>query len=131
MAKDVFSDKRKLETLEAIVHPEVRIAVENAKAEYKNKKQKFLFYDVPLLFEKNMEKSFELIVMVTSTLENQMDRIKKRNKWTDQEIKNRVAAQLSPADKESKAHVLIHNDKDLTQLEDEAKKFLKWLESIY
>lgn len=130
LARDVFSDGKKLEILESIIHPEVRIAVEKNKTDYKLKNQKYLFYDVPLLFEKGMEKSFDLVVMVTTTVENQIKRIKFRNKWTDAEIKNRLAAQLSPSEKESKAHILIHNDSDLPQLENETLKFLEWLKTI-
>jgi dephospho-CoA kinase len=130
MAQQVFSDKSKLEILESIIHPEVRAAIEKLKLEYKSKNQKYLFYDVPLLFEKKMEKSFDLVVMITTTSENQINRIKFRNKWTEGEIQKRLAAQLSPADKEARAHILIHNDGDRTQLAFEAEKFLEWLKTI-
>lgn len=130
MASIVFSDKSKLEILESIIHPEIRISIELLKNEYKLKKLKFLFYDVPLLFEKNMEKTFDLVVMVTSTVENQIKRIKQRNKWTEEEVSKRLAAQLSPAEKESKAHILIYNDGDLDNLKLEAAKFLNWLNTV-
>lgn len=130
MAKLVFSDKSKLEKLESIVHPEIQLSVEKNKTEYKIRNQKYLFYDVPLLFEKNMEKSFDLVVMITCTPENQIRRIKYRNNWTDEEIKRRLSAQLPLSVKESRAHILIHNDGLLEDLEKEATLFLNWLESL-
>jgi dephospho-CoA kinase len=130
LAKVVFSSKEKLEKLESIIHPEVRLAVESHKNDHKQKKTKYLFYDVPLLFEKNMEKTFDLVVLVTSNQENQIKRIKLRNKWSDEEIKKRLAAQLPLSEKESRAHILINNDGDLDQLKSEAKKFLEWLNTL-
>lgn len=130
LAQVVFSDKKKLEKLELITHPEVRMAVEKAKDEHKKNKQRYLFYDVPLLFEKNMEKSFDLVVMVTCSVENQIKRIKSRSQWPDEEIQKRLAAQLPLSEKESRSHVLINNDGDLVELENEVERFVGWLESL-
>lgn len=130
LAKVVFTDKAKLEKLELIIHPEVRTTVENAKIEHAKNNHKFLFYDVPLLFEKKMEKSFDLVLMITCSPENQIQRIKARSNWSEQEIKNRLAAQLPLSEKESRAHVLINNDGSLDDLHAEATKFLLWLETI-
>lgn len=130
LAKIVFSDRQKLEKLESISHPEVRLAVENAKDEHKKNNQKYLFYDVPLLFEKNMEKSFDLVVMVTCSVENQIKRIKSRNNWSDEEIQKRLAAQMPISQKETKAHVLINNNGDLKDLSSEVEGFVLWLESV-
>ena len=96
----------------------------------KNNHQKYLFYDVPLLFEKNMEKSFDLVVMVTCSVENQLKRIKSRNNWSDEEIQRRLAAQMPVSQKEIKAHVLINNDGDLADLSTEVDGFVLWLESV-
>lgn len=85
---------------------------------------------MPLLFEKNMDKSFDLVVMVTCTPENQIKRIKARNSWSDEEIRKRLAAQLPLSIKESRAHVLINNDSDKAQLQIEVDKFIVWLETL-
>ncbi|MBL7545187.1 MAG: dephospho-CoA kinase [Bdellovibrionaceae bacterium] len=131
LANVVFSDKVKLEKLEAIIHPEIRITVEKIKTEQRDLNRKFLFYDVPLLFEKKMEKTFDLVVMVTCRIETQIKRIKQRNsQWSDEDIRNRLAAQLPLEEKESKAHVVINNDGDKNQLQQETEKFLSWLETI-
>lgn len=130
LAKIVFSERAQLEKLESITHPEVRLAVEKAKDEHKKNNQKYLFYDVPLLFEKKMEKSFDLVVMVTCSVENQIKRIKSRNSWSDQEIQKRLAAQMPVSHKETKAHILINNNGDLAALSSEVEGFLSWLESV-
>tara|TARA_B110001454_G_scaffold219111_1_gene250039 strand:- start:43837 stop:44478 length:642 start_codon:yes stop_codon:yes gene_type:complete len=129
LAKIVFSDRQKLEKLESISHPEVQLVVEKSKDEHRKNNKKYLFYDVPLLFEKNMEKSFDLVVLVTCTVENQIKRIKARNNWSDEEIQKRLAAQLPLSEKESKAHVLISNNGDLSQLSLEVDRFIAWLKS--
>lgn len=130
LSEIVFSDKKKLEKLELFIHPEIRIAVDKEKAEHKKNNQKYLFYDVPLLFEKNMDKAFDLVVMVTCSPENQMKRIKARNAWSDAEIQKRLAAQLPLSQKEARAHVVIKNDGDKVQLQAEVDKFILWLDAL-
>lgn len=130
LAKVVFSDKSKLEALENIIHPAIRDSVEKIKTMEAKNKRKFLFYDVPLLFEKNMEKSFDLVVMVTCSPETQIKRIKARNKWSDDEISKRLSAQIPLQEKETKAHLVIDNNGSLGHLKIEAHKLLEWLETI-
>ena len=108
----------------------MRLAVEKAKDENKRNNQKYLFYDVQLLFEKKMETSFDLVVLVTCNIENQIKRIKSRNNWSDDEIRKRLAAQMPISQKETKAHVLIDNNGDLKDLSREVDGFVVWLESV-
>ena len=77
-----------------------------------------------------MEKSFDLVVMVTCSPEVQIKRIKARNNWSDEEIQKRLSAQLPLKIKESRAHVLINNDGDMPQLRTEVDKFIVWLEAL-
>ena len=42
LAKIVFSDKKKREFLESIIHPEVRFVIEESKTEYRKNNEKYL-----------------------------------------------------------------------------------------
>lgn len=117
MAKEVFVDPQKLSQLESIIHPLVKAKVAELKKKCEEKNEKLVFYDVPLLFEKKLEKEFDKIVVVSSTLELQKQRMKNRNHWDEEEIQRRLSNQLSLKYKESGADFVIHNKGSVEELE--------------
>ncbi len=127
LAKIVFDDQMALEKLERIVHPIVRMLTETTKKKLSVEGETCAFYDVPLLFEKNMEALFDLLVVVVSEEHAQVERLKKRNAWSEQEIKKRIARQLPLADKKTKAHFVVVNDGSLEDLEAQVDKLLEFL----
>jgi dephospho-CoA kinase len=60
----VFADRSKLTLLESLIHPEVRKLALERKTQLANQGLKLAFYDVPLLFEKQMESLFDHITVV-------------------------------------------------------------------
>ncbi len=128
LSKTVFKDKEKLSILESILHPKVKERVIELR---KNLKTKVAFYDVPLLFEKNMERSFDYIITVGSSKEIQKERIKKRNKkWSEAEIDDRIKNQLSIEYKRVNSDFYISNDSSLDDLKIKSKKVLDRLLGI-
>lgn len=75
----VFNHKQKLLQLEQILHPLIQAEVKTRKLFYQNQKQKICFYDVPLLFEKNLVDQFDKIVLVYAPLSIQISRIMQRD----------------------------------------------------
>lgn len=84
------------------------------------KDQKYLIYDVPLLFEKKMEKKFDLIVVVYCPRSIQKERLMKRDNITEELAEKMLDAQVDIEEKKKKADYFIDN----TQL-DEAQVHLK------
>ncbi len=127
MSQEVFSKPESLAKLESIVHPLVKVAVENEKDAERLKGATLVFYDVPLLYEKNIS-GFDAVIVVTSRAETQQQRIQKRNLWSADEIKNRLKNQLPLASKIQKADYVIHNDSDLEALKLAVEKVLRALQ---
>lgn len=121
----VFQDKKKLETLEMMIHPKVRDEVARLRVLLENKGVKAAFYDVPLLFEKNMEPMFNHILVVSASEPIRRERLRARMKISDDEITARFATQISPEIKEGKASAVIRNDGDHAALVAEVKKALQ------
>lgn len=113
----VFSNPEKRAELESILHPQVRAEVARRKSVLASSEETAGFYEVPLLFEKNMESQFDAILVVTASRENRMARLRRRTGLSVAEIEERWKAQWPPELKESRATVLIRNDGDLAQLE--------------
>lgn len=130
LALRVFSSPADLLDLEQIIHPEVQNKVLSEKENFMKLGYKRCFYDVPLLFEKKLEGQFDAIVLVYSSLLNRKQRIQKRNNWSSQEIEQRINAQIPLEEKIALSDFVIHNDKDLTSLEDEVKRLFYFLDKL-
>ncbi len=106
----VFRDSRARMDLEAIVHPLVQAEVERLKQEYTQKGHRVIFYDVPLLFEKKLEKNFDAVILVASDEKLQRERLKSRDGLDAFEIENRIRSQWPMKKKEEKAQFIIRNN---------------------
>ncbi len=126
MALKVFKDPASLSELEGLIHPLVKVEVERQKELEKKKGSKFLFYDVPLLYEKNIS-GFDSVVVVASSYENQKVRIRGRNRWSEEEINNRLKNQLPLSQKVQKADHVIYNDGTMGELKVQVEKILDLL----
>tara|TARA_B110000444_G_C18601376_1_gene483274 strand:+ start:21 stop:587 length:567 start_codon:yes stop_codon:yes gene_type:complete len=60
----ILKNKKTLSKLEKIIHPNVRRKM--LLFLKKNKKKKFLFFEIPLLIESNLTKYFDLIIFIRS-----------------------------------------------------------------
>ena len=127
MAEIVFGDSKKLLILESLIHPEVQKEVQRLKAEFENNGHKLAFYDVPLLFEKKLNNQFDKIAVVTCRPEQQRDRMRNRNHFSEQEINSRLAAQIPLMEKEKNADFIIRNEGSIQDLEKEVEKFISQL----
>lgn len=102
----VFSETAELKWLEALLHPLVRKrwqekAAENADIPW--------IVEVPLLFEKNLEKHFDITVCVSTSIENQLAR-RQAMGLTENQIMARIALQLPLREKILRADFVISND---------------------
>lgn len=52
-------------------------------------------FDAPLLIEKNLQDEFRPVVVVTCSIETQIKRMKTRNGFSEEEARQRIAAQVS------------------------------------
>jgi len=127
LGRVVFGHPEKLAQLEDIIHPLVRDEVAKSKATLRTQGCAAAFYDVPLLFEKNMQKDFDHILVVSAPLELRKTRIQSRSQLTLEEIEERNSRHLPPAMKEKAASAVIHNSGALENLRQEILVALKKL----
>jgi dephospho-CoA kinase len=110
LGKIVFSDKRKLEALNRMVHPfvyqEWHRQVEKIT---QSNKRAIIIADVPLLFEGRMQHLFDVTILVLIEPEEQIRRLIRRNKITEAEARKRLASQLPIKEKVALADIVIDN----------------------
>ncbi len=125
LAKLVFGRPDLLLQLEQLIHPQVQKIVGIEKKKCLDRGDSVCFYDVPLLFEKNLQGQFDKVVCVVCSLALQKQRMKSRNHWSDAEIDHRLKAQL-PLDQKAKlSDFVIDNSGTLQQLEQQVQKMLQ------
>lgn len=113
----VFSDRSKLALLESIIHPRVRRRAQELRDELAAEGREVAFYDVPLLFEKNMKGLFDRTVVVACSPETQLRRLILRDGFPEEEAKRRVASQIPIAEKTKLADDVIRNEGGMDELE--------------
>lgn len=115
MAAVVFPDPAALGRLEAILHPRVRAAW---KARVAQPVPENWIVEIPLLFEKGLEKEFDFTVCVASDPAVQAQRLASRG-LPPQEAAQRIARQLPLAQKIERADFVITNNGSLAFLHDQ------------
>ena len=84
---------------------------------------------IPLLFEVQWEKDYDIIVCVLSSREKQIERMMSLRGYSREEAEARLAAQMDPAIKAAKSDYVILNDSSDEDLKVEARKFVEYLVS--
>lgn len=109
-----FSDPTKRKRLEQIIHPRVLEEQKRILEELRSHDPSCIaMVDVPLLFEVNLEDSFETIILVYAPPEIQIERLIKRNHFTREGAEKRLQAQMPIDEKLVRSHFIIHNDGSL------------------
>ncbi|WP_374075050.1 dephospho-CoA kinase [Bdellovibrio bacteriovorus] len=130
LGQHVFGHPELLHRLEAILHPLVREETRRRRRVLEGMNETLAIYDVPLLFETKAQDQFDGIVVVSATKEQQKERLRRRNKWTEDEIDMRIASQIPIQFKEQEADFVLHNNRDEQHLLKEVDRLLAWLETL-
>ncbi len=103
----VFSDPKKLDALESILHPAVREEIEREFNQVKSKPSyRFFVAEIPLLYEAKMEHEFDTVIAV----------IADERYASPDDFEKRLSRQLPSHTKAQKADFVIQNNGDLTSL---------------
>jgi dephospho-CoA kinase len=109
LADVVFADPSRLRQLEAIIHPEVARLLAESVEPYRDTDD-VIVYAVPLLAERGMAEGFDVVVVVVADVDRRIERLMRDRSMTAEEVRARVAAQLSDEERARVADVLLDND---------------------
>ena len=123
MASTVFQDEAARKRLEAIIHPRVRTVWEKQIDQWREQKWPVGVVVIPLLFEVDLQDSFDAVLCVACTANTQRARLRERN-WDDAQITARIAAQMDIAQKIDLADHVLWNEGAPELLMDQMKEIL-------
>ena len=109
LAALVFTDPAARRDLEAIVHPIVRGRTD-AWFDALATRHAFAVADIPLLYETGRERDFHEVIVTACDPETQVRRVMGRDSITEQDARQRIAAQLSTEEKVRRADHVITTD---------------------
>ena len=125
LGKIIFSVGWKKIKLENILHKRIFAKIEEFYKE--NEKENYVFVSIPLLFETNQENSFDKIIFISSDYDVRLNRLIKRNGYTQQYAKVRIASQMKEEEKIKKSDYIIYNNSDLVSLRKQTEAVLSQL----
>ena len=126
MSEIVFENQEKLKKLNEIMHPEILKKMWDEVEELK-KNHKIIVVDVPLLFEINMEKEVDKILLIYASKEIQLKRIMERDCRSREEAIKIINSQIPLYKKREKSDYIIQNNDSLEKLEKNLDKIVQKL----
>ncbi|MBL0848731.1 MAG: dephospho-CoA kinase [Candidatus Liberibacter ctenarytainae] len=124
LLEELKKSPKKIDVLEKIVHPMVRIYEQKILNELLHRGEKMVFFDTPLIFEKNKVSFFDAIVVVTCSFETQFQRVLSRKKHTKESFLFILSNQMSDKEKISRADYIIDTEDPIEKIEIEIRKIL-------
>ncbi|MEZ5276178.1 MAG: dephospho-CoA kinase [Opitutaceae bacterium] len=115
----VFADRSRLAVLEEILHPRVS---DRWQGRIRGEPDRHHVVEIPLLFEKNLQKWFDFTICVACDRRTQLERLGRRG-MTAEEADQRIAAQLPLSRKIDLADCVLLNSGTLPFLSDQ----IDWL----
>jgi dephospho-CoA kinase len=121
MAALAFSDPDARRRLEAVVHPEVaRLLAEELQRHLDG--DDVVVYSVPLLVERNLGAMMDVVVTVSAGADDRVRRLAADRGMDESQVRERMAAQVSDAEREAAADVVLRNDGSLAELEEQVQR---------
>ena len=114
----VFSDAAELEQLNAIVHPEVERMRAALVDHARQRGDRLVVCDIPLLFERRMTDTFDRIVLVDAPRPVRLERLVRERALKETEAMDMIVAQMPAELKRARADFIIENDSTLTHLDE-------------
>lgn len=109
LAAIIFNDEDKKEILNAILHPLIFEEVDRLLELYRHEEEALVFVDVPLLFEIGRNNYYDEDWLVYTKPELQLERLIKRNAYSQEEAKARINSQMPIDSKIELADIIIDN----------------------
>jgi len=108
ISDEIFSNKVKKNNLEKFIHKEVRISRNLFIKKHKNKKNKIIFFDIPLLFEAKLTHICHYIILFYAPKKIKIERALKRKNINKKIITKILKNQIDDKTKKKKSDYIIN-----------------------
>jgi len=119
----VISDQKNIKKITKIIHPEIRLKMNNFIK--KNRNKKFVVLDIPLIMENKINRKNDVLIFVDASKKEIHKRLRKRSNFNPEILKKLKKLQLSIEIKKKKADFIIKNNFKNKSLKKNVKKVIK------
>jgi len=131
LAAFVFSDPRKRDLLNQIIHPRIKEEMNRRAKEIGQKDPgAIVVIDAALLVELGDHQEMDKLIVVTSTERQQIERLKEREGACEEEARNILSSQMALEEKLKVADFVIRNEGSLEETRRVAKEVFQELKRI-
>jgi dephospho-CoA kinase len=123
----IFNHQEERMVLNGIVHPAVRERMNEKKVAAKERGENMVVMDIPLLFESKLTDLVEKIILVYVDEDVQLERLMKRNHYTEAEAMARIRSQMPLIEKKKRSDFIIDNNGSLEQTQKQLNAILNRL----
>ena len=121
----IFDKPDARKTLESIIHPRVRALAEQRVREHTAAGYTVIVYEVPLLFEGNLQEWLRPVILVACDVATQRQRLQQRDRLGTAEAQKHIDAQMSLEEKRRLADYVIENNGNWEDLERQVQAVLE------
>lgn len=125
LADIVFKDRRELEKLNKLTHPEI---IKIIKSRILASKNSVVVLVVPLLYEIGIDSLCDVVWVVYTSLETQILRLCKRDNMTREEAIMRISTQMPLEEKLKRADLVIDNNETIEKTKKLVEQQIRKLE---
>ncbi|HOZ01409.1 MAG TPA: dephospho-CoA kinase [Candidatus Syntrophosphaera sp.] len=123
----VFQNKQELDFLNSVIHPGTLVALQKIVEE---SEEKYIFFEVPLLFEAGLQNCFDFVVLVRASRQKRLQRLTKGGKAKAAEMEARMDAQIDDTGKIPLCDLVVDNDGTPAALKKQAEALIERLPRI-
>lgn len=120
----VFNSPSKMKILNHIVHPQIYKKIDEI---IKESQEKVLIFEIPLLFENNLQKSFDLTINVVTNSKKQIRRQFLRDNISLDIAEMKIKNQMLSNEKSELANLNIENNGKISDLDSKVYKIIEKL----
>jgi dephospho-CoA kinase len=120
----IFDDAAARKKIESIIHPQVRALAEQRIREHAAAGYAVIVYEVPLLFEGNLQEWLRPVILVACDVDTQRKRLQSRDNLSAAQAQKHIDAQMSLEAKRRLADYVIENNGSLEDLKRQVQAVL-------
>lgn len=115
---------------EEIIIPYIKSEINMAFERYEKSGEKIVILDAPTLIENHLEKDLDYIILVWSDVNTQIQRIKARDKISNNDAINRINSQMSIEEKKDYANIIINNNNNIVNTKEQVDDMIDFIKLI-
>ena len=124
LARRVFTDTSARVKLEEVLHPRIRAVWKQRLSALREEGHTLAAVVIPLLFETDSQSCFDTTICVACSRPTQLQRLRVRG-WTEDQIRQRNAAQLPVERKMELANYVVWTEGDMGVLEEQLDRIIQ------